>query len=90
LQLDELRFAKRSPRRAAVEYHHGASVTTRLMQMHGLSILVRQHDVGKTFPYGRANGAEVDAKVCHCSHRSSLSLSIVSGSFMDTLMLQVL
>jgi hypothetical protein len=41
LQLDELRLAEGSPGRAAVEHHQGPPGARRLMEMHGMAMLIR-------------------------------------------------
>jgi len=41
LQLDELRLAEGSPGRAAVEHHQGTPSATRLMEIHGMAMLIR-------------------------------------------------
>jgi hypothetical protein len=41
LQLDELRLAERSPGGAAVEHHQGTPIATRLMEIHGIAMLIR-------------------------------------------------
>jgi len=72
LQLNELGLAKGSPTGATVENHQRASVAPRLVKRHPIAVLVRQRDVRETFPNGRANAAEVDAKIRNCSHMLSL------------------
>jgi len=71
LQLDELRFAVGSPPGTAMEYHQCALTVPRLVQFDLPAVLVRQDDVRKALPNGRANCGEVDAKVELSSHKCS-------------------
>ena len=73
LQLDELRFAERSPPSTTVKDHQGTPTVADLVQIDVLTVLVWQDDVREALPNGRANRGEVDTKVEGSSHKCSFS-----------------
>src|SRR5215468_4607786 len=62
LQLDELRFAERSPPSTTVKDHQGTPTVAGLVQIDVLTVLVWQDDVREVLPNCWANLGEVDAK----------------------------
>jgi len=74
LQLDELRLAEGSPTGAAVEHHQGPPGATRLMEIHGLAMLIRQEDVGEALPNRGADPAKINTEVRDGRHRHALSM----------------
>jgi len=71
LQLDELRFAERSPRGAAVEDHQGPPATSGLMEIHQSAVLVWQPHFREALANRRADRGEVDTEICDRRHTLS-------------------
>jgi hypothetical protein len=53
LQLDQLRFAERSPQGTSVENDQALAPDPGLLKMNSSAVLVWQHDVGKALPDAR-------------------------------------
>jgi hypothetical protein len=83
LQLDELRFTKRSPFGAAMKHDQCAAARPDLVQTHGCAKLIWKDNIREMSPNSRADLGEVDAKIRDSDHsfRSSSSAyaSVISA-----------
>jgi hypothetical protein len=71
LQLDELGAAERSPPGAALKRDQGATTSPDVMQIHDVSVLIRQDDVGKALSERWTDLREVDLGPGDLGHRCS-------------------